>query len=110
MKKKEEKEDYRQFGCSIRKVFSLPGQKSGRENKNGREKIFPYPSLSQRNAGGKGWLNDNARKPALGKEEPRPFLDSRMSFCPGIENTLFPQKNLVFLPGEKPGFISFALI
>jgi len=61
--------------------------------------------------GEKGRLGHKAQKPALGKEEPLPFLARRMLFCPGmgplghrgnllfaepIENTPFSEKMRLF--------------
>jgi hypothetical protein len=59
---------------------------------------FHPSSFPQRDAGGKGWLGGKAQKPALGKEEPPPFLASRMPFCPGIG----PRGYRGNLPFEEP--------
>jgi hypothetical protein len=93
--------------------YRCPGKRAGAEDKKGGIKPSPFhpASFPQRDAGGKGRLGNKAHKPALGKEEPPPFLARRMLFCPGmgplghrgnllfaepIENTPFPEKRRLF--------------
>jgi hypothetical protein len=73
-----------------------------------------------KDAGEKGWPSNKARKPALGKEGPPPFLARRMFFWPGtgplchgefflfaepIEDRVF-HKKAVFFSTEKERIIS----